>query len=54
MPANEVARVPPPGVYVRASVPLCPYCVDDPGRIKAVKQRVHAALLEEELRRRTN
>lgn len=46
-PANQLAKMPASEVYVRASVPLCPSCVDNPERIKGVRQRVRARILEQ-------
>lgn len=46
-PANQLAKMPAKDVFVRVAVMHCPTCVDDPERIKQVKQRVAARLSEE-------
>ena len=40
--ANKLSKMPPKDTFVRASVPLCPACVDNPERIEDVKRRVKA------------
>lgn len=48
-PANQLAKMPPAETFVRASVPLCPCCVDDPARIKQVRDRVRQRLAVTEI-----
>jgi hydrogenase maturation factor len=38
--ADGTARLPPNDSMVCASTPCCPVCVDDPVRIKQVRERV--------------